>query len=245
MSFIDSTNEELVKKYQETKDNRILESLIEKNIGFIYKVYRCYGVDQLKLVEEEDMIQEGQIGLMEAAQKYDFNNEKRAGFTTYAFFHIKKRMSRYIKKRKIYESSLNDLVPGTDKEVEVVAIIKDNKDYFEEADTRVFNDWLRINEEKLMLELLTLKQREITKMRFGFSSREMTINEISELFDCSLANITNTLDISIKKLRKTEFMKELFLEFRVNRDAEERMYKPDRYAEMVDNELHKYMTMFN
>ena len=68
------SNEELVQLYQ-NGDNKALEELILANEGIIYKIANKYeGIN--RELELDDLIQEGILGLIEAAKRYDFNNEK-------------------------------------------------------------------------------------------------------------------------------------------------------------------------
>ena len=54
-----------------------------------------------------DLIQEGYIGLMLAARKYDENNNINAKFTTYSSYWIKSYMSSYIK--SMYKQKYNNI----------------------------------------------------------------------------------------------------------------------------------------
>lgn len=86
----DIRNKELIKRYQEG-DKNALSDLCKENKGFVYKVahkyYGMYGSD----LSEDDLVQEGFIGLMKAADMYDIKNG--AKFLTYAWWHIFQRMT--------------------------------------------------------------------------------------------------------------------------------------------------------
>ena len=84
------TNEELVLLYQK-EDKQALESLIYNNSGIIRKIAnKFYGIN--KMIEFDDLIQVGVIGLITAAKKYDINMENKANFITYAFYYIKREI---------------------------------------------------------------------------------------------------------------------------------------------------------
>lgn len=86
----DIRNKELVKRYKEG-DKSALSDLCKENKGFVYKVahnyYGTYGSD----LPEDDLAQEGFIGLMKAANMY--NPENGAKFLTYAWYHIFQKMT--------------------------------------------------------------------------------------------------------------------------------------------------------
>jgi RNA polymerase primary sigma factor len=86
----DVRNKELIKRYRKG-DKSALSDLCKENKGFIYKIaYRycgMYGSD----LPEDDLVQEGFIGLMKAADMYDVKSD--AKFLTYAWWHIFQRMT--------------------------------------------------------------------------------------------------------------------------------------------------------
>lgn len=86
------SNEQLVSQIRagiEVQSNMLL--LWQQNIGYITKLVNHYK----NYAEEEDLQQEGYLGLYEAAQHYD--SDMGVKFLSYAGHWIKKRMTRYIK----------------------------------------------------------------------------------------------------------------------------------------------------
>ena len=72
-------------------DNAALHRLIEANLRLVIKIARTYLANETSLM---DLIQEGNIGLMKAAEKYDHHKELR--FSTYAAWWIRQSISRYL-----------------------------------------------------------------------------------------------------------------------------------------------------
>ncbi len=88
-----SRNEEieLALKYKENKDKHAAHTLITSNLRFVIKValgYRNYGVRLM------DLIQEGNIGLMRAVQRFD--PDKGYRLISYAIWWIKAYIQNYI-----------------------------------------------------------------------------------------------------------------------------------------------------
>ncbi len=84
---------ELAKRYYETKDPEAAKKLILSNLRFVVKIameYRNYGIRLL------DLIQEGNLGLMTALQKFDPYRGYR--FITYAVWWIRAYIQKYIMK---------------------------------------------------------------------------------------------------------------------------------------------------
>ncbi|WP_315074806.1 sigma-70 family RNA polymerase sigma factor [uncultured Clostridium sp.] len=137
------TNEELVISYQEG-DKQALESLIKNNEGIVRKLANKYnGLN--KLVEFDDLVQSGTIGLIAAAGRYDITMEKRANFITYAFQAIEReiyncvngRSSRNINNNKFYKTfkSLNEIV-GDDEETELLELLDGHDNGIENIDEK-------------------------------------------------------------------------------------------------------------
>jgi len=72
-----------------------LHKLINSNLRLVVKIAGMFNVSGIPIL---DMIQEGNIGLMHAAEKYDFNKNVR--FCTYASFWIRQFISRYVSNRR-------------------------------------------------------------------------------------------------------------------------------------------------
>lgn len=97
-------NEELLKLYKKGY-KKALDKLIENNIGIIKKIAIKYNGINREL-ELDDLIQEGILGLIVAANKYDFNNKKKAKFITFAVFYIDRYLHSCVNGRSSKELSL-------------------------------------------------------------------------------------------------------------------------------------------
>ncbi len=70
-------------------DNLSRQKLVEANLRLVVKIARAYPTSEMSLL---DLIQEGNIGLIKAAGKFDGNRNVR--FSTYAAWWIKQSISR-------------------------------------------------------------------------------------------------------------------------------------------------------
>ena len=72
-------------------DQAALHSLVNSNLRLVVKISRSYVTTDVHFL---DIIQEGNMGLMHAAQKYDY--EKNVRFCTYAQWWIRQYILRYL-----------------------------------------------------------------------------------------------------------------------------------------------------
>ncbi|PIE04617.1 MAG: RNA polymerase subunit sigma-70 [Spirochaetales bacterium] len=88
-SLLDSEEELELSRRIEGGDSEALTSLINSNLRLVVKIAKAYTNVEMGLM---DLIQEGNLGLMKAAEKYDYRREVR--FSTYASWWIKQSISR-------------------------------------------------------------------------------------------------------------------------------------------------------
>ncbi|MDR2303013.1 MAG: RNA polymerase sigma factor RpoD/SigA [Treponema sp.] len=81
---------ELARRIQEG-DEAARRKLIEANLRLVVKIARAYIVQDVSFM---DIIQEGNMGLMHAVEKYDYRKNVR--FSTYAGWWIRQYISRYL-----------------------------------------------------------------------------------------------------------------------------------------------------
>ncbi|MDR2053353.1 MAG: RNA polymerase sigma factor RpoD/SigA [Treponema sp.] len=85
---------ELSKKIRQG-DEAAKKKLIEANLRLVVKIARVYLTSDMPFM---DIIQEGNIGLMRAAEKYDY--EKNVRFSTYASWWIRQFITRFLSNRR-------------------------------------------------------------------------------------------------------------------------------------------------
>ena len=76
-------------------DKSARRRLIEANLKLVVKIARGFLIPDTSLL---DLIQEGNMGLMHAADKYDFNKQVR--FSTYAAWWIRQAISRFLANKR-------------------------------------------------------------------------------------------------------------------------------------------------
>ncbi len=83
--------QEIAKKYFETKDHEAAQILVKSNLRFVVKIAAEYSKFGAKMI---DLVQEGNIGLMHAVR--EFNPYKGARLITYAVWWIRGYIQEYL-----------------------------------------------------------------------------------------------------------------------------------------------------
>lgn len=202
------SNEELALSYQQG-DKQVLASLIESNMGIIKKIAMKYN-NVNKLLELDDLIQAGIIGLINAANKYDGDMENKANFITYAFYYISReikvcvngRTSKDINNTKFYKTVKSLNVPvGEEEETELLNMIDSHDKSMENIEEQLYINQLREELEGAMVQANTLREREVLKLHYGWNIEPITIKEIGDIFSIPEGK---TKQIEAKALRNIQ-----------------------------------------
>ncbi|MFQ7000608.1 MAG: sigma-70 family RNA polymerase sigma factor [Clostridium sp.] len=208
------TNEELVYSYQQG-NKQALDELIENNKGIVFKIVNKFNIELNRAIEKEDLEQEGFIGLVIAVEKYDFDNEKKATFITYAVNWIYQRIYRFVcgaSNKDLENTKLNNgcisLNTPTDEEGEMELIdFIEGVDYsFENMEEKIYNEQLHQELEQVMNEALTLQQREAIKFSYGWNNiKPMTLKEIGDVFNVSQERVRQIKQKGFRNLRHSSW----------------------------------------
>lgn len=214
-------NEELVRLYQ-NGDNKALDELIQANTGIINKLANKYNGINREL-EFDDLFQNGVLGLIAAAKKYKFDIENKAKFITYAVYYIDRYIHRSVNggsskdigNNKLYSSctSLNITTGEEGEEIELGEFIEDIDHGFENAEEKLFLKNLREELEELMQTHNTLEQREILKLKYGWNTTPMKLDDIANIFDITINKVNSIEHMALRKLRNSSWAMNRIKEF--------------------------------
>ncbi len=226
-------------------DKAAINLLIEGSLRTVWNIAIKYATTE---VDVFDLIQEGNIGLMHAVERFNPNAGVR--FNTYATFWIRQKIQRYFHEKvrliriPVYKEDISykiktfcekfmeenareprveEIARGVGKPVSFITDIQlDNLpcaslDFIDSESNLELSSCIgdmRHNPEsnfcadcnKTILEqamdILSERDREIIKMRYGFYDREYTLMEVAEKVGLSHESIRTIQNNSLKKMRE-------------------------------------------
>ncbi|MBR1557335.1 MAG: sigma-70 family RNA polymerase sigma factor [Prevotella sp.] len=192
-------------------DQRALSKLVEANLKFVVTIARQYkgrGVDM------EDLISEGNIGLMKAAAKFDACKGVR--FVNYAVVHIRQQIEKTIEQHaglyQVPKDVKNEMTArqqsmpvsvdaplGHRTNMSLLSVLVNSNAPM--ADERIYSEAI---EEAIEFALGSLDKREtqVVNAFFGIGQEHETMAEIAEDMDLKRERVRQIRDKAVRKLRK-------------------------------------------
>ena len=173
------------------------DTLITSNMGYVVTLARQYKSD---ILSTDDLISEGSIGLMKAADKFDPSRGKP--FVTFAAPYIRKSIEEAISRvsGEMPVMSTDESLPvGSNNNFTLLNVLEDKDapktDHILEQGTL---------SDELAQAIGTLNEREQAVVRkfFGVDCQRMTMAEIGEELGLKRERIRQIRDKAMRKLRK-------------------------------------------
>lgn len=221
------SNEELVMAYR-NGDKSALDQIIENNQGLIHHfVNQYYNLTEISYLERDDLVQLGNIGLIDAAKGFDPDYDVK--FSTYAGVAIKGHISRGLRfsspweKRSDRESDLchvisaHELIPGAD-ETTYIDLIEDPSalNAFHLANEEVDRLILREDLFRVLDRVFNPddKEKNALILNHGLNGHEYTLKEISGLYGVSPERARQWTAKGLRRIRAPTSGKELMAKYR-------------------------------
>lgn len=206
----DEEERELSRKIKQG-DDRALARLVEANLKFVVVIARQYKGNGLEM---EDLVSEGNIGLMKAASRFD--GEKGVRFVNFAAGHVRRQIEKAIAQQaglyQVPKDAQGD--PSAHQQSKALSVdapighranmsllsVLVNPDA-PMADERVHSEAI---ENAIEFALLSLNQREsqVVNAYFGIMQEHETMAEIAEDMGVKRERVRQIRDKAIRKLRK-------------------------------------------
>ncbi|MDP4178043.1 MAG: sigma-70 family RNA polymerase sigma factor [Bacillota bacterium] len=199
------TNEELIYLYQQG-NKTALDKLLQQNKHIIYMLVNRFYTEGTNSIDKDDLVQEGFMGLMAAANKYDFNNEKKAKFITYAVFWINQKISRFVNTRCTSEEISLNAPTSDDEDNEILDYIEDVYYSFENIEEKLYIQQPHAELDQVMKENLTLLERQILELNYGWKNNKvMALQDVGQIFDMSKERTRQIERRACNKLRRSKW----------------------------------------
>ena len=190
-------------------DQRAIGRLVEANLRFVVKIATFYRGQGLQL---DDLISEGNIGLMTAAAKFDASRGTR--FVNYAAPYIRRQIERAIEQQNgLYKLPRDadrlarqngqplsvDAPLGSRSNMSLLSVLVNSDS--PQADERVYSEAI---ENAIEFALLSLSQREseVINRFFGLDREHETMAEIAEDLDLKRERVRQIRNRAIRRLKK-------------------------------------------
>ena len=184
-------------------DERARNRLIEANLRFVVVIARQYQGQGLSM---EDLVSEGNLGLMKAARKFDATRGLR--FVNYAVVFIRQQIEKAVRKESD-EQRVESTRDGQTRSVDAPLGSKANVSLLSvlvnadspQADQRVYNASL---EDAIERSLQTLNEREtvVVNAYFGIGEERQTMAEIAERMSLKRERVRQIRDRAVRRLKK-------------------------------------------
>lgn len=205
---------ELIKK---AKNNNVLakNQLLTANLKFVFNVAKNYKGCGVSI---EDLISEGNMGLIKAIDKFDVNRDVK--FISYAVWWIRQSIQEFLKKKQAKDSF--ELLDDDNKKSKIVNSFDDEINDEDEFDSRMvliddtFSNQLDGKQKTIINNLLSkLDERAqfIIKSYYGFDSDCMTLEEIGKKLNLSRERVRKIKEKNLRILRSELLLMDDFCEF--------------------------------
>ena len=166
--------------------------LVEKHLGLAYFYARKFCASNM---EYEDLVQEGMIGLMDAAERFD--PARGVKFSTYAMWHIRKTIMEAIR-------SKNDIVRTPRRHKSKSCMTLENAARM--ADTSPPPDEILEAQEEVAavhrcIQRLPSREAIVVRLRHGINTEKMTLKKVGHILGVSPERVRQIQAGAEEKLR--------------------------------------------
>lgn len=173
-----------------------LNKLVEANLRFVVSIASQYKGKGLLM---EDLISEGNLGLLKAAGKFDASKGTR--FVNYAVVHIRQQIERAIGQQTPQEGGTLsvDAPLGYRSNMSLLSVLINQDAPL--ADHRVHSEAI---EDAVEFAMMSLDKREsrVVNAYFGIDQEHETMAEIAEDMGLKRERVRQIRDKAVRKLRK-------------------------------------------
>ena len=196
---LNAEEEQELLKQVKLGDEQARKTLIESNLRLVTMIARQYRRPKIELL---DLIQEGNIGLIEAVDKFDAEMGYR--FSTYAVWSIRKAIQEFLGEENAIES-LDSIIEDDGEEVFLSDMIKDAETILGGPSCEIIDAQLeQIEEQQRIFERLDTipeREREVLMMLYGFKDKPMSLQDIADQLGMSHERVRCIKNTALERLK--------------------------------------------
>ena len=173
------------------------DKLVTANMGYVVTLARQYKSD---ILSTDDLVSEGAIGLMKAAEKYDASKGKP--FVTFAAPYIRRAIEKAISRlaTDIDTRSTDESLPiGSRNNYTLLNVLEDKNTL--QADATVEEATLTDDLLKCM-NVLNEREQRVINLYYGNGYERQTMAEIAETMELKRERVRQVRDQALRKLKK-------------------------------------------
>ena len=173
------------------------DKLVTANMGYVVTLARQY---KSEILSTDDLVSEGAIGLMKAAEKYDASKGKP--FVTFAAPYIRRAIEKAIGRLStdIDTRSTDESLPvGSRNNFTLLNVLEDKNAL--QADATVEEATLTDDLLKC-LNVLNEREQRVINLYYGNGYERQTMAEIAEAMDLKRERVCQIRDQALRKLKK-------------------------------------------
>ena len=173
------------------------DKLVTANMGYVVTLARQYKSD---ILSTDDLVSEGAIGLMKAAEKYDASKGKP--FVTFAAPYIRRAIEKAISRlaTDIDTRSTDESLPiGSRNNYTLLNVLEDKNALQADAtveETTLTDDLLKC------MNVLNEREQRVINLYYGNGYERQTMAEIAETMELKRERVRQVRDQALRKLKK-------------------------------------------
>lgn len=181
-------------------DEQARKTLIECNLRLVTNIARQYRRPNVELL---DLIQEGNLALIEAVDKFDIEMEHR--FSTFAVWSIRKAIQEFLGENNAIES-IDSLIQDDDEELLCFSNTIADEETILGSPTyqRIDVQIERTDRQTIVNERfasLSQREKEVLMMLYGMDMEPMSLQDIADQLGVSHERVRCIRDTALKRLK--------------------------------------------
>ena len=184
-------------------DAEARERLIHAHLPLVVRVAKLYMLPRDEIM---DLIQEGNIGLITAVDKFDPTRGTK--FSTYAFFWINKQIQRFLNHEPDNLVSLDMEITDSSEHLLLSDTIADRPSLLgsqtiPHIDAKMEYEELQRQIHK-MLSTLSAREQEVIRLLYGMGlRRSYTVSEVAKMLHISKVRVCQLRDRALRRMHDT------------------------------------------